>query len=74
MVASSVSLNWWSTSIANVQRDLGLTPAQVASVLRTGLAGSTTGTFRPDGTRGWDITVILNPEDRARVAQVTDIR
>ncbi len=53
--------------------DLGLTPGQVASVLRTGLAGSTVGTFRPEGTRGWDVTVILNPDARQRVEQVTEI-
>jgi HAE1 family hydrophobic/amphiphilic exporter-1 len=53
--------------------DLGLTPGQVASVLRTGLAGSTVSTFRPEGTTGWDINVILNPDERARVDQVSDI-
>jgi HAE1 family hydrophobic/amphiphilic exporter-1 len=53
--------------------DLGLTAGQVASVLRAGLSGSVTGTFRPDGTKGWDIDVILDPQDRARVAQVSDI-
>ena len=53
--------------------DLGLTPGQVASVLRTGLAGSTVSTFRPEGTTGWDINVILNPDERARVEQVSDI-
>jgi HAE1 family hydrophobic/amphiphilic exporter-1 len=53
--------------------DLGLTPGQVASVLRTGLAGSTVSTFRPEGTTGWDINVILNPEERARVEQVSQI-
>jgi HAE1 family hydrophobic/amphiphilic exporter-1 len=53
--------------------DLGLTPGQVASVLRTGLAGSTVGTFRPEGTKGWDVTVLLNPEERASVEQVSEI-
>jgi hydrophobic/amphiphilic exporter-1 (mainly G- bacteria), HAE1 family len=53
--------------------DLGLTAGQVASVLRTGLAGSVVGTFRPQGTKGWDVNVILNPDDRARVDQITDI-
>src|SRR6266516_7602522 len=53
--------------------DLGLTPSQVSSVLRTGLAGSTVSTFRPQGTRGWDINVILNPDERSRVEQVSDI-
>lgn len=53
--------------------DLGLTPGQVASVLRTGLAGSTVSTFRPEGTRGWDVTVILDPAERARVEQVAQI-
>jgi HAE1 family hydrophobic/amphiphilic exporter-1 len=42
-------------------------------VLRTGLAGSIVGTFRPAGTKGWDVNVILNPQDRARVDQVVDI-
>ena len=42
-------------------------------MLRTGLAGSTVSTFRPEGTKGWDIAVILDPEQRQRVAQVTDI-
>jgi hydrophobic/amphiphilic exporter-1 (mainly G- bacteria), HAE1 family len=63
--------------IVNVDReraaDLGLTPGQVASVLRTGLAGSAVSTFRPQGTTGWDINVILNPEERARVEQVGQI-
>ncbi len=63
--------------VVNVDRqqaaDLGLTPAQVSSVLRTGLAGSVVGTFRPRGTTGWDINVILNPDDRARVDQVGQI-
>jgi HAE1 family hydrophobic/amphiphilic exporter-1 len=53
--------------------DFGLTAGQVASVLRTGLAGSIVGTFRPEGTKGWDVNVILNPDDRARVDQITDI-
>src|SRR5205814_4151040 len=53
--------------------DLGLTAGQVASVLRTGLSGSTTGTYRPEGTRGWDVNVILNPDDRARVEQIRNI-
>jgi HAE1 family hydrophobic/amphiphilic exporter-1 len=53
--------------------DLGLTPAQVAGVLRTGLGGSTVSTFRPSGTSGWDISVILNPDERARIDQVNQI-
>ena len=53
--------------------DLGLTPSQVASVLRTGLAGSTVSTFRPQGATGWDVNVILNPDERARVEQVAQI-
>jgi HAE1 family hydrophobic/amphiphilic exporter-1 len=53
--------------------DLGLNPSQISSVLRTGLAGSTVSTFRPEGTTGWDINVILNPEERERVSQVTEI-
>jgi hydrophobic/amphiphilic exporter-1 (mainly G- bacteria), HAE1 family len=53
--------------------DLGLTPGQVASVLRTGIAGSAVSTFRPAGTKGWDVTVILDPNDRARGEQVTEI-
>lgn len=63
--------------VVNVDRqqaaDLGLTPAQVGSVLRTGLAGSTVSTFRPSGTSGWDINVILDPDERARVDQVSAI-
>jgi hydrophobic/amphiphilic exporter-1 (mainly G- bacteria), HAE1 family len=63
--------------VVNVDRqqaaDLGLTPAQVSSVLRTGLAGSTVSTFRPQGTVGWDINVILNPAERQRVDQVGQI-
>src|SRR5579859_1767270 len=63
--------------VVNVDRqqaaDLGLTPSQVSSVLRTGLAGSTVSTFRPTGTTGWDINVILNPDERARVDQVGQI-
>src|SRR5205823_5699314 len=43
------------------------------SVLRTGLAGSTVSTFRPQGTTGWDVNVILNPDERARVEQVAQI-
>jgi HAE1 family hydrophobic/amphiphilic exporter-1 len=53
--------------------DLGLSPGQVASVLRTGLGGSTVSTFRPTGTSGWDISVILNPDERARLDQVNQI-
>jgi HAE1 family hydrophobic/amphiphilic exporter-1 len=63
--------------VVNVDRqraaDLGLTPGQLASVLRTGLAGSAVSTFRPQGTTGWDINVILDPEERARVEQVGQI-
>jgi HAE1 family hydrophobic/amphiphilic exporter-1 len=63
--------------VVNIDRqqaaDLGLTPSQVASVLRTGLAGSTVSTFRPEGTTGWDINVILNPDERSRVNQVGEI-
>jgi HAE1 family hydrophobic/amphiphilic exporter-1 len=63
--------------VVNVDRaraaDLGLTPSQVSSVLRTGLAGSSVSTFRPKGTTGWDINVILNPDERARVEQVSQI-
>ncbi|MBV9133893.1 MAG: efflux RND transporter permease subunit [Chloroflexi bacterium] len=63
--------------VVNVDRqqaaDLGLTPSQVSSVLRTGLAGSTVSTFRPQGTVGWDINVILNPDERQRVDQVGQI-
>jgi HAE1 family hydrophobic/amphiphilic exporter-1 len=63
--------------VVNVDRqqaaDLGLTPGQVSSVLRTGLAGSVVSTFRPQGTTGWDINVILNPSDRQRVDQVSQI-
>ena len=53
--------------------DLGLTPSQVGSVLRTGLAGSTVSTYRPEGTSGWDVNVILNPDERQRVEQVGEI-
>jgi HAE1 family hydrophobic/amphiphilic exporter-1 len=63
--------------VVNIDRDrasdLGLTAGQVAGVLRTGLAGATVGTYRPDGTKGWDVDVILNPDDRARVEQITQI-
>src|SRR5712691_6418263 len=63
--------------VVNIDRqqaaDLGLTPSQVSSVLRTGLAGSTVSTFRPTGTTGWDVNVILNPDERARVEQVGEI-
>jgi HAE1 family hydrophobic/amphiphilic exporter-1 len=63
--------------VINVDRqraaDLGLTPSQVSSVLRTGLAGSTVSTYRPAGTVGWDINVILNADDRSRVDQVGQI-
>jgi HAE1 family hydrophobic/amphiphilic exporter-1 len=63
--------------VVNVDRvqaaDLGLTPSQVSSVLRTGLAGSTVSTFRPQGSSGWDINVILNPDERQRVDQVGQI-
>jgi HAE1 family hydrophobic/amphiphilic exporter-1 len=53
--------------------DLGLTPSQVARVLRTSLAGSTVSAFRPAGTTGWDIDVILDPDERASVEQVGQI-
>lgn len=51
----------------------GLTPGQVASVLRTGLEGNAVSTFRPEGTKGWDIRVILDPRERMRGEQVTEI-
>ena len=53
--------------------DLGLTPGQVASVLRTGIAGSQIGTYRPEGTKGWDVTVLLDQAERARPEQVADL-
>jgi HAE1 family hydrophobic/amphiphilic exporter-1 len=63
--------------VVNIDRqqaaDLGLTPSQVASVLRTGLAGSTVSTYRPEGTSGWDINVIMNADERQRVEQVGEI-
>jgi HAE1 family hydrophobic/amphiphilic exporter-1 len=63
--------------VVNVDRqqaaDLGLTPSQVSSVLRTGLAGSTVSTYRPVGTVGWDINVILSADERSRVEQVGQI-
>jgi HAE1 family hydrophobic/amphiphilic exporter-1 len=63
--------------VVNIDReraaDLGLTAGQVGSILRTGLTGSTVGTFRPDGTKGWDLDVLLDPGDRARTEQVMDI-
>jgi HAE1 family hydrophobic/amphiphilic exporter-1 len=63
--------------VVNIDRDraadLGLTAGQVANVLRTGLSGSTVGTFRPQGTKGWDVNVILNPNDRSRVDQIPSI-
>lgn len=30
-------------------------------------------TFRPEGTRGWDVNVILDPSDRATAEQVSEI-
>src|SRR5712691_6961590 len=63
--------------VVNIDRqqaaDLGLTPSQVASVRRTGLAGSSVSTYRPEGTSGWDINVIMNPDERQRVEQVGEI-
>jgi hydrophobic/amphiphilic exporter-1 (mainly G- bacteria), HAE1 family len=63
--------------VINIDRDraadLGLTAGQVATMLRTGLAGSTVGTYRPEGTKGWDVDVILNPDDRSRVEQIRNI-
>jgi HAE1 family hydrophobic/amphiphilic exporter-1 len=63
--------------VVNIDRDraadLGLTAGQVANVLRTGLSGSTIGTFRPEGTKGWDVNVILNPNDRSRIDQIASI-
>jgi HAE1 family hydrophobic/amphiphilic exporter-1 len=53
--------------------DLGLTEAQVAGVLRTGLGGNIASSFRPEGTTGWDINVILSPDDRSRLDQLPDI-
>ena len=55
--------------VVNIDReraaDVGLSAGSVASVLRSGLAGSIVGTFRPAGTKGWDVNVILNPLVRA---------
>ena len=63
--------------VVNIDReratDFGLTPGQVASVLRTGLAGSVVGTFRPSGSKGWDISVLLNPDDRTRLDHLNEI-
>ena len=63
--------------VVNIDReraaDLGLSANQVAGVLRTAIAGSTVGTFRPEGSKGWDVDVILNPNDRARIDQVGEI-
>jgi HAE1 family hydrophobic/amphiphilic exporter-1 len=63
--------------VVNIDRDrasdLGLTAGQVASVLRTGLTGSIVGSYRPEGTKGWDVNVILNPNDRSRVDQLGEI-
>jgi hydrophobic/amphiphilic exporter-1 (mainly G- bacteria), HAE1 family len=53
--------------------DLGLTPGQVASVLRSGIEGAQVSTFRPEGTKGWDLTVYLDPNDRARTDQIGDV-
>src|SRR5207244_6750050 len=33
--------------------DLGLTAGQIGNVLRTGLAGSVVGTYRPERNKGW---------------------
>lgn len=63
--------------VMNVDRgraaELGLTPGEVASVLRTGLTGTTVSAFRPQGTKSWDVTVILDPNERRRVDQVLEI-
>jgi HAE1 family hydrophobic/amphiphilic exporter-1 len=63
--------------VVNIDReraaDLGLSAAQVAGVLRTAIAGSTVGTFRPEGTKGWDVEVSLDPDNRARIDQVPEI-
>jgi HAE1 family hydrophobic/amphiphilic exporter-1 len=53
--------------------DAGLTPAQVASVLRTGLSGSTVTTYRPAGSKGFDVRVVLDPNQRARLEQLPQI-
>ena len=53
--------------------DLGLAPGQVASVLRTALAGSTVSTYRAGTATAWDVEVILNPDDRQSVEQITEI-
>jgi HAE1 family hydrophobic/amphiphilic exporter-1 len=63
--------------VVNIDReraaDVGLTASQVAGVLRTGIAGSTVGTYRPEGTKGWDVEVIFDPRNRANIDQIADI-
>jgi HAE1 family hydrophobic/amphiphilic exporter-1 len=53
--------------------DVGVSPGQMAAVLRAGLAGTVVSTFQPTGTSGWDVTVTLPDEDRQRAEQLDNL-
>jgi HAE1 family hydrophobic/amphiphilic exporter-1 len=51
---------------------LGLSPYQVASILRTALSGSQVGNYKPTGDTEIDITLRLAPESRHDLNQLLD--
>jgi HAE1 family hydrophobic/amphiphilic exporter-1 len=53
--------------------DLGLTAAQVAQALRTGIAGTVVTQWQPSGQKGVDVRVVANEADRASVDQLRDV-
>ena len=53
--------------------DLGLTAAQVAQALRTGLAGTVVTQWQPSGQKSIDVRVVANEAGRASVDQLRDV-
>ncbi|MGQ9787627.1 MAG: efflux RND transporter permease subunit, partial [Anaerolineae bacterium] len=53
--------------------DLGLSPAQVASTLRTALSGAKVGTFKQPGRPDVDITLRINETARADLQKLTEL-
>jgi len=51
---------------------LGLSPAQVATTLRTALSGSQVGKYKPVGANEMDITLRLAEESRHDLTQLLD--
>jgi HAE1 family hydrophobic/amphiphilic exporter-1 len=54
-------------------RDLGLSPAQVATTLRTALSGSEAGAYKPTGETDIDITLRLDEAARSDLSQLLQV-